>query len=255
MKKNNSKKILLSFLLVILLGGAVIYASSINWQPAGKLPDPRQELARLVNQYTTAAGAFATEGTIKIYDGENNNELKEETPFYFYKNNRDQYLKFGFLQVISNDSLTVQVDTANKYIIVASNAGEANTVNGQQLLSPDKFIADTARVDVQGTVRQNGKMRTIVFANKMNPEIVSYSVTYDSSNYRMQQSSIVFRKDPSDPDSIGHKKIWLAKIEYRYPASQVWNIAALINTFIKIDNGNISVRDKYRDFSLQGNQQ
>src|SRR5689334_12131242 len=134
----------LSISLIILITGFVsVWAikNPIFYGNHKHLPliDGKEELKKLYQQYMVSSQVLSLYGTIQLLDEEHKNALKEETSFESMKKGRSIYTRFSYLQTMINDSITLQLDTVNKTILVGQTSQGLVESMGQKIFPLEKF--------------------------------------------------------------------------------------------------------------------
>jgi hypothetical protein len=253
-----TKKILLSLLLLSTLTAAT--AGYRWWRDHDKksaapliLPSAREELQKLARWYRQPADSpVCVTGTIRIYDRENRDSLKETRTFRYVRSGKGYYMQLSYLQTFCDGAWLVQLDTVNHQLVVEkAPAGDAATVMNF-VTPPEKLFSDTAQFRTTGTVMEEGKERSLRMTSELNPEIRSATLYYDTLTYRIGRAGIEWWKPGTAADEKG-EKVWLAKIDYQYPPVQKMDLRLKIRSIVDIDGRQVTAVGVYRDYDLHIN--
>ncbi|HET9056046.1 MAG TPA: hypothetical protein VFN30_04275 [Chitinophagaceae bacterium] len=254
----NKKKWFLPFTIAFFLCGAIAVAGKYNIQGAlfgGKklpLPDAKQELKKIYTLYSNADSSITMEGIIRFYDKEKNDALKEQTGFYFTRNKKNFYSRLDYLQTYCADSLLIQLDTINKFIVVSKINIEVEEGHSQNILPFERFMQDTSSFKITATIKEENDERIITIQSELNPEIKSTSLYYDPVTYKIKRAEVEWWKDPlPGNDKESENKIWLANIEYRYPGISNISVENSIKKIIIINKGQVQVTEAYKDYEVK----
>jgi hypothetical protein len=146
-----SKRIILFCVLLLALAGFIGAAGNYHWWTkasalsARKLPSPGDEYRKIMEQFNGHDSAIDLSGTIKIYDKEDQEALKETSTFRFIRSGRQYFMQLSYLQTFCNGSVILQLDTVNKLIVLAK-AGDADSpMVFQKGGNPGLLFNDTAQ--------------------------------------------------------------------------------------------------------------
>lgn len=254
---NTKKKII--FVLtagLLMITGLAIAGSWSGWfvratEERSDLPDPKEEFSRLYQRYTKDT-VMALGGTITLYDGENKGTVKEKTTFRFVKQHDQFYSQFSYLESVCNGTMLVQLDTVNQVIMVSDNLAEMTGNGGPAQPSFDALFSEKADFKITGKVTQDktSNDRTMSFKSDFNPEIKSYSVTYDPATYRIKHAVIQWWKDAMVTDTTAGNRVWISHIDYQPLPVNDFNANELINKIITIKNDQVEPALKYQGYQV-----
>jgi hypothetical protein len=252
------KKIILSALLLSMLTAAT--AGYRWWKDREKtpalqsvLPSAPEELQKLIQRYRREADSSASvAGTIRIYDRENKDLLKESRTFRYIRCGMGYYVQLSSLQIFCDGIWLVQLDSVNRQIVVekAPPGGPGGMMN--IAAPPETFFSDTARFRISGVVMAEGDQRSLRLQSELNPEIRSSTLFYDTLSYQLSKAEIERWKPGTAPDEKGDK-IWLVKIDYRYPPAEKMDLRMKIKSIVAIDGRRVTPGAAYRDYELNAN--
>jgi hypothetical protein len=247
------------FLVIILLfvSGLVALAANNDWLGSGgnnddDLPDAKAELMQLYATYSRPDSSFAMKGVIRLHDNENENLLKEETPFQYIKIQSQYYCRLGYMQTFCADSLLVQLDTLNRQIVVAKFDPAVLAGLTGSLLPFEKFMKQKADFKFDVSIAGGKKQRTLTVRNDLAPEIKRASVSYDPDTYRIISSEIEWWKDAlAGSGESDQNKTWVTRIEYEHGAAAGEPIVTRINKIFTVKNGKIEPAPVYMGYEFQ----
>jgi hypothetical protein len=256
----NKKKILIPLAVLLILSGLVAIAGNYHWfglnivnKTTADLPDAKEELKKLYTVYSNPDSAMHIEGTIRLFDRENEDAFKEEAKFSYSRKGKQLFSELGPIQSVMADSIIVQLDTANKYILVSKIDGAAELPAQAAGLPFEKFMQDTSAFKIEAAVSEKGKERALTIKSELNPEIKSSTLYYDPATYRISHAEIEWWKEAivyKDEDS--QKKTWLSVIRYTYPLSSGKSAAEEIKKIIVINKeGKAEPAKAYNDYSIR----
>jgi len=218
----NKRKFFIPIAVLLVLSGVFAIANNNHWltpdHNKNELPDAKEELRKLYAIYNKQDTSLTINGIIRLYDRENKDALKEQTPFSYSKKGKRVFNQLGYLQTFFEDSLIVQLDTVNKYIAV-SKITEGVQESVQNGLPFERFMQDTSTFKITATVSEKNKERALTVISELNPEIKSSVIYYDPVTYKIKKAEIEWWKEAPiyDKEAVS-KKIWLTIMEYTYPA-------------------------------------
>jgi hypothetical protein len=254
----NKKKIILTAVVLLLVTGLLAIANNFHWLGLNRngnnteLPDAKEELRKLYAVYSNPDTSLNVKGIIKLYDRENKDVLKEKTPFSYSKKGTQLYSQLGYMQSFISDSLVVQLDTMNKYIVVSKTGIGSASQSVQTGLPFEKFMQDTSTFKIDVTITEKNKERVLIIKSDLNPEIRSSAIYYDPVTYKIRKAEIEWWKEAmvyenEDTD----KKTWLTVMEYSYPVLSGTAIAEKIKKIIVMKDGKAEPTPAYKDYQFQ----
>jgi hypothetical protein len=250
------KKIFLSALLLSALTAAT---AGYHWwkgrdktsAPQRELPPAPEEFRKVMLRYQRTVHSLASvEGTIRIYDQENKSALREVKTFRFVRCGDGYYMQLSYLQTFCDGKWLVQLDTVNRQIVVEKARGSAASMD--PAVSQGALFSDTAQFRISGLVKAEGSQRSLRLQSELNPEIRSSTLFYDSLSYQLNRAEMEWWKPGSAPDDKG-EKIWLARIDYRYPPAEKMDLPAKISSIVTIVRRKVRAAAAYRDYDLNIN--
>lgn len=251
-----AKKILLPALLLLLTASLITAASGRHWWKNStikekKLPDAVAEYRRLIDRSGLADSLLDLSGTIRIYDRENKDALKEERLFHYSRHGRQYAMQLSYLQSFCDGDLTVQLDTVNKSIVVSRSVDAGISGMFPMGRSLESLFSDTAGFRITGDVSEGtGAARVLRMQSDFNPAVRSYKIIYDTLTYHLRQSEIEWWKSGPDADGASSRKIWLARIDYQYHPGTSVNIREKLRTILLVDKGQVKAAPAYRGYQL-----
>lgn len=256
----NKKKIILTGGVLLLVTGLLAIANNNHWfglnsgDDKTKLPDAKEELRKIYTLYSKPDTSFYMKGVIKLYDHENKDALKEQTPFSYLKKGMQLYSQLGYLQTFISDSLVLQFDTVNKYITVSKVDLRSVQPAGQTGLPFEKFMQDSSSFEIEATVMEKNKERALTIKSDLNTDIKSSVIYYDPLTYKIRKAEIEWWKEAmvygtEDRD----KKTWLTVMEYNFPALPGISVTEKIKKIIVLKNGTAEATTTYKDYKVHVN--
>ena len=253
----NKKKIILTASVLLSVTALLAIANNFHWLGLNNgnnkedLPDAKGELRKLYALYGKPDTSFYIKGMIRLYDHENKDALKEQTSFSYLKKRMQLYNQLGYLQTFMADSLIVQLDTINKYIMVSKVDIPSIQLQGQTGFPFEKFMQDTSAFNIKATVLEKNKERALLIKNELTPEIKSTIIYYDPVTYKITKAEIEWWKEAMVPgNDEAEKKTWLTVMEYTYPASPGISVAEKIKRIIVLKNGTAEAMPEYKDYQV-----
>lgn len=253
----NNKKIKLFAIALLLLSGLLVFAASHNWlnnRRAGvtDLPDGKEELKKIYAAYLDKDSAFNISGKIRLYDEENNNAFKEETNFHYIKTGQQYYYELGYLQMAFDGHLFVQIDSLVKSVSVSKVPDSILLKTAQSGLPLESLMNDTSANKMNVTVSETNKLRTLKLSTELNPDIKSFSITYDPLSYKILSAQIEWwKKESPVNESESDKMVWLTKMDYTYAPLHNFSVESFVNKVLKVEKDNIVLSDLYKDYQIQ----
>jgi hypothetical protein len=249
-----AKKFMLAIAALLALIGLFAVAGNRYWRkiPVSEikkeLPAASEEYRRIMERYAGADSNLDLSGNILIYDGENKYSLKERSSFSYIRSGRQYYYRLSRLQTFCDGSTVLQLDTVNKRIIV-STASHSQASNDPGTMPFDRLFSDTARFRINGAVSEQGSERVLRIQSDYNPGMRSYSLRYDTTNYRLLKAEVEWWK--TIPLKNGDtNKIWLAKIDYRYQEPGRLDMDKKIREVISKTDGQVKPSLRYKDYQV-----
>ena len=213
------------------------------------LPDAKEELNKLYTAYIKKDAALDIKGSIRLYDEEHDNTLKEENSFRIIKQDSQIYTRLSYIQTFVRGELAVELDTVNRTILVSKLDPAASTAIANHALMLGQWFSDTARFKMTGSVTASSNTRTLRLQTEMNPEIRSCSITYDTVSYRVRQAEIEWWKQGQIADTSAVHRTWLARIDYVYLPFSGLDSSQRIDHVIRI-SGQIIPALEYKDYKI-----
>ena len=133
------------------------------------------------------------------------------------------------------DSLFVQVDTVEKYIMVSKvqDTAKAPVEIG---VPYEKFLRDTAAFKIELVLTGKNTERSISIRSELNPDIKSSIVYYDTTSYRIRRMETIWWKEGVVyNDTASQKKTWLSVMDYTYAPVQATLVEDAIRRYITIN--------------------
>ena len=253
----SKKKIILPVLLLFVVSGLFAIAKNYHWfgldisKNKTDLPDAKEELRKIYGLYSKPDTSLSIKGIIRLYDRENKDALKEQTPFSYSKKGMQVYSQLGYMETFVDDSIVVQLDTVNKYIIVSKTDMSQVQASSQPGLPFEKFMQDTSAFKVEVTVAEKNKQRTLTIKSELNPEIKSSIIYYDPVSYKILKAEIEWWKEAivyenEDTD----KKTWLTIMDYTYPLAPGLTVQEKIKKIIVWKDGKAEPAPAYKDYQV-----
>ncbi len=243
---------LLSVLLAI---GVLITMAGNNADWFGKeehvvQPNARAEFQQLCARYLQHDTVLNLGGNIRLYDGEDRRQVKEQSSFELIKQGNGMYTRLSHLQTFANEQLMVQLDTVNRIMVIAE-AMENQTRNGSSLQqSVDLLFSDTAAFRLVGEVTGNELERTLSFKSDFNPEIRQYRISYDAKTYQLKNATIEWWKDAMVSDSTNANRVWVTQIDYRYRQTAGRGVNDMMREVVALRGKEVIPTDKYKDYEV-----
>lgn len=181
-------------------------------------------------------------GNITLIDG---NEIKEKTTFDLFRKNQQVYHRFDCITQAGNEKVFVQLDTANKYLIV--NKSDKNWLKKQRtaMLPFEQLMRDTSFFKVASSQESE---YSIEIKNDYQPEIKSCIVKYDPETYTITQTIVQWWKHPG---SLENRAYWETIIDYNYDLPIDVNVDEFINTVVKVENRKLLINEAYADYLVE----
>ncbi|MBV4358903.1 hypothetical protein [Pinibacter aurantiacus] len=250
MKRKGFKILLIA---VLSTAGVIALARTVYVKNDGrkKLPsaDLKEELRKMYSN-TLTDSTIGVAATIRLFDGENPTIKKEEKTFSFYKSGEKLYSRLDNMQTLSDGKIVVQLDTVNKFVVVAAaSAGE-----NMQMASPlmlQQLVSDSALSSITGFVEEENGNHIATFSNPNTPQIKSCSFTYDTLRYAISKASMAWWKDGVATDTTNAKRVWLTNIDYKKVMDVKYDVDAMINEIVIVKDNNVTLTEKYKDFQLR----
>lgn len=250
------KRNIILLFLIFSLSGFFALATGKNWfglgdaDPDNELPDPKEEIRKLMEKYSNPDTSIALKADILLYDRENKDALKEKTPFSYERNKTQVAGQLGYLFTYVNDSLAVQVDTVNKIISVSTNRQEVNT-SLQKGLPLEQYIADTGDFRLDATVTETKGVRKLSIESQADPRIKRSTLFYNPVDYRIQKAEIEWWKDAMFLGEKGDEnRTWLTVMDYKYfPATGI-SISDKINEILRWQNGELLPAKAFQGYQI-----
>lgn len=251
-----NKKILFPLFILLFLAGILAVANKNKWFDFGQtneLPDAREEIKKLFNRYSHPDSSINMKGMIRLYDEENDHLLKEETTFIFKKHGLQVYNSLGYLQIFCADSLIVQLDTVNKYILLSKLDQKMMQILSHPINFPsEQWLSDSTDFKIDADVIKKNNYRTLIIKNNHNPDIKSSSITYDPVTYKVKSAEIVWWKNKlTTEEDEKNNKVWVTKITYDHLPPDKFAIDAMINKIIRIEKNKTEVAPAYKGYRVE----
>lgn len=251
------KPIILSILLLSMLTAAT--AGYRWWKERAVAPIPASmppavsELKRLMHEYRRQADSLASvSATIRIYDREKKDSLKESNTFRYIRSGEGYYMQLSYLQTWCDGRWMVQLDTVNRHITVLKAPGTIPDAMPSLSGPLEVLFSDTARFHTGGEVIAEGSRRSLRLESELNPSIKSSTLHYDTLHYRLESADIEWWK-PGTPADANNNKIWLVKIAYQYPPAAKMDIQKKIRSIVAIGGTQVTPAAAYHDYTLNVN--
>jgi hypothetical protein len=217
------------------------------------LPPAKEEYAKLVQQFMHPDSVSTVNGTVRLYDGEHPESVKEKTDFIFSREGGSYYSKMSFMEVAYNGKWYMQLDSLNKVLMV----GGINDILPVAPQQPDmggmvdKWFADTASFKVTGEVTGDDKERAITVHSDFNPEIQYFVLHYSPADYSVKTAEIRFWKNKMpETDSSGQNKVWISRIDYRSESHTALNISNRMKRIFSVKKGKVEPAAPYSDYQV-----
>jgi hypothetical protein len=217
------------------------------------MPAAGTEYGRILERFRGPDSTMDLSGTISIYDGANDNMLKEEKPFRYVRYGNQYLSQLSCLQTFCDGDLVLTVDTLHRRMTVTE-LGPATRRNADLFgASPAILFSDTSKFRLSGIVEQQQGLRILSLHSDFNPEIRTCRLIYDTLTYRLHRTEVEWWKDRSGRDTTrGH--IWLARVDYRYRSRGSMDIAREIRTFIDVGRTGVKPTARYQGYELRTNE-
>lgn len=250
------KKIVLSLLSLLILTG--ILAAAVHYHhlhkpasntPAGPLPSGSVEFRKILQRLNGPDSAVEVYGSIRIYDGEDSSRLKETSTFCMLRSGRKYYYQLSCLQTICNGSILLQIDTMNKTLAVKR---VTDTIEKMRGLMSNMLPGDTLAAGISAVVSREHGQRVLRLRNEMQPEVRTFSLVYDTVDYRMRRAEVEWWKPGTGmPDSLS-QRVWITKIDYHYRQSRPEVIDDKLRKVVAVKDNKIKLMPLYEGYRLSG---
>ncbi|MBL7740730.1 MAG: hypothetical protein JNK14_16040 [Chitinophagaceae bacterium] len=253
----NKKKLVIPALIILVLSGLFAVANTYHWfgmnrNNTADLPAAKEELRKVFARFSDPASIIHIRGTIRLFDRENNDALKEQISFSYSKQGQQFSSRVGYVQTFVADSLAIQLDTVNKYIILSRVDKGSELLTAQTALPFEKFMQDTSAFKIEAVVAQNNKERSLAIKSELSPEIKMTTIFYDPVTYTIKRAEIEWWKEPLVyKNEEDFKRTWLTVLEYTYPLSGGASVSEKIRKIIIQKDGKIEPGPAYRDYQVQ----
>ncbi len=257
----SKKLILMGVVLLTMAGFLTAMAGRYWWRSTfavpvaeAELPGAAAEYRKIIERYHGRDSASDLSGTIRIYDGENKNALKETKTFRCVRSGGQYYMQLSSLQTFCNGAILLQLDTVNKRILIckAVNAGLSGGSPGKDPV--EILFSDTARFKMSGMVSPGQRTeRVLRLQSDFDPQVRSCRLCYDTLTYSLHNAEIEWWKNGPDSEGLSSDKIWLAKMDYQYHPAGRLNVDERIGEIISISNGKVRLTASYRDYQVTTN--
>ncbi|MBW7893162.1 MAG: hypothetical protein H3C48_19525 [Chitinophagaceae bacterium] len=241
-----TKKIKMSLAGLLVAAGLAVTAGIGKWRHNTELPIPVEEGETVFKKLYAKLADFNADlnisGSITLYDGE---AIKEKTSFELLRQKYRVYHRLDYIKQISNESISVRLDTVNKYLWVGKPDKEMLRKYRKGMLPFSGLTADSSFFKV---VSLPGDKPAIEIFNDYQPEIKSCVLMYDPQNYIIQQAIIQWWKQPGSPDNNEYYK---TVIDYQYNAAASRNIDELLGSVVTVRRKKVEVNPFYADYRLE----
>jgi hypothetical protein len=174
-----SKKLLLLTLLFSATVALIATAAGRHWWKTQKTTGPTvsgqpsiaAEYGKLMSRYREFDSVADLSGTIRIYDGEKNNHLKETRTFRYYRFRNEFYWQLSYLKTFCDGRLVVQLDTMDRVITVSMAAVPGRPGQTAGNMPPALPFNDTTAFGLSGSVAQEGGNRVLSLHSDRYPGI------------------------------------------------------------------------------------
>jgi len=241
--------LLLSALTAATAGLGIWKEQRRNIEGHSSTPSATSEYQRLLQRYRLTIDSLGSvAGTIRIYDKERGNAIKETRSFRYIRSGKGYYMQLSYMQTFCDGEWVVQLDTVNRQISV----GKASPDAVSPMLPAEAIFTDTAHFRTTGEVSEDVGGRQLRVVSDIDPAIRSSTLFYDTVGYQLRRADIEWWKSGVIPDGKSDK-IWLMKIEYSYPQNKNMAVHERIKNIVAIRDGQITAAPAYRDYSLNVN--
>lgn len=255
--RSMKKKLIIPVAIVLLMSGLFAVARNYHWfgineRGIADLPGAKDELRKLYSRYGNPAATFTIAGTMRLFDKEDDNKLKEQMSFGYSKQGLQCYMWMGSQQTYMTDKLVLQLDTVHKYIVISPISTDATPLSASGVLPFEKYMEDTSAFKIKAVVSEKNKERSIEIISELDPEVKLSTIYYDPGTYAIRRAEIEWWKEPMIEDSKeGRKKVWLTTIEYNYPASAQVPVAERVKNIVVEKNGKYEPVPRFSDYQVQ----
>jgi hypothetical protein len=216
------------------------------------LPSAATEYARLLEHFRGIDSSMDISGTIRIYDGEKGEVLKQTSPFRSFRRGRAYFSELSYLRTYFDGELILIVDTVHRRLEVSRPIEQSSPGASMAGLPTDVLFDDSTRFGLSGSVAQLYGQRVLTLRSDLSPEIRLCRLYYDTISYRLQRSEIEWWKDRMGRDTSAGN-IWLAKVDYGYRPRAAEDIAAEMRVYIIQEAGKIRPAARYADYQIKVN--
>jgi hypothetical protein len=211
-------------------------------------PPVKEEFARLYDRLNGKDSTLNLSGTIRLYDSETPNSIKETTPFSFTRSGSSFVSLLGSMQTMSNGHVFIQLDTTNRYLMVSPIDENALSSSAKAVMPFDALFSDTATFRMSGKVGGSATERFIELTSDFSPEIKSMTIYYDPANYMITHAELQWWKNNMIPNNAKEPDTWITKIQYSYPLFIGLDIEDKISDIITINKNTVEPAAPYRDY-------
>jgi len=124
---------------------------------------------------------YAYSGTISVADKTDTSKSVKKLSFTFCKNNSDVYYKLGDTESFNGDNMYLYLDHKNKKVLITA----MKKLQAFPLFDINKFKATLGSEQYELLSTANGKLQTIKLVNEHHVSCKEYSVTFDTTSYKV----------------------------------------------------------------------
>lgn len=205
--------------------------------------DAKEVFKKLYSKFTDFNAELNLGGTVTLTEED---KLKERTSFHLVRRGYRVYHRFDVMQQISNDKIMVQLDTLNKYLVIAKADKQWLKQQKAGVLPFAAMLNDTASFKMR-LIQDEGK-QALEIINMVQPEIRSCKLVYDPVSYTLQKAVVQWWKHPG---SIDHSDYWETTVEYQYNAQQDIDVEELLNGIVRVSKKGIEVNPAYAEYQVE----
>lgn len=204
--------------------------------------DAKEVFKKLYSKFTDFNTSLNLSGTVTLTEED---VVKEKTSFHLVRHGHQVYHRFDVMQQISNDKITVQLDTLNKYLVIAKTDRQWLKQQKAGVLPFAAMLNDTASFKMR-LIQDDGK-QALEIINMLQPEIKSCKLVYDPVSYTLQQTVVQWWKQSGLFDA-GY---WETTIEYQYNTQQPLDVEEMLNKIVTVDKKNIEINPAYAGYQVE----
>lgn len=206
----------------------------------GHMPDASEELQKICDRYLDSMN-YDLSGILSLYDGDGG-ELKDRSPFRYFRNGHVAYTLLASMRQYTLDSLLVQVDTLDKVLSIGLQGMADSTLRGLFF----EGIRDTSLFKL--SLGPEGNDMVIHLLYKNSTALKSTDIRYSKLDHSIRSVENVWWKYQSLEGPVKENSCWISHADFSARKLPDPDIIGGIRSIVTLNGKAATISPNYKDY-------